>query len=102
MYFFTDKKTNSIEWTVQTGLAQIYALRFKFMNTSGKSLPVHFQFIDSKGIVLKEDTLNFPVTPDKWKMMSTTTGSYINAGKYTVRLSADSMLNFAVDALEIQ
>lgn len=100
--FFIDKKTNSIEWTVQTGLAQIYALRFKFMNTSGKSLPVHFQFIDSKGIVLKEDTLNFPVTPDKWKMMSTTTGSYINAGKYTVRLSADSMLNFAVDALEIQ
>lgn len=100
--FFLDSKENVIEWTVQTGLAQIYALRFKFINTSGKPLPVRFQFIDSKGIVLKDDILNFPATPDNWKMLSTTTGTYTNAGKYTVRLSADNMEDFAIDALELQ
>ena len=33
-------KGNSIEWNVSTGLVQVYALRFKYMNTSGKPIPV--------------------------------------------------------------
>ena len=60
--------------------------RFKYMNTTGKPIPVLMKFIDSKGVVLKEDILNFPETPDKWKMMSTTTGTFINAGHYKVLL----------------
>ena len=73
--FLVKEKSNSIEWNVSTGLAQVYALRFKYMNTTGKPIPVLMKFIDSKGVVLKEDVLNFPETPDKWKMMSTTTGT---------------------------
>ena len=69
--FFGKGKKNSIEWSVSTGLAQIYALRFKYMNTTGKPLPVRMQFIDSKGVMLKDDILTFPETPDKWKMVST-------------------------------
>ena len=61
------------------------------MNTTGKPIPVLMKFIDSKGVVLKEDILNFPETPDKWKMMSTTTGTFINAGHYKVLLSAENM-----------
>jgi len=49
------------------------------------------QFIDSKGVTLKDDILTFPETPDKWKMMSTTTGTFINAGYYKVLLSAEDM-----------
>ena len=33
-------KGNSIEWNVSTGLVQVYALRFKYMNTRGKPIPV--------------------------------------------------------------
>ena len=84
--FFGKGKGNSIEWNVSTGLAQVYALRFKYMNTTGKPIPVLMKFIDSKGVVLKEDVLNLPETPDKWKMMSTTTGTFINAGHYKVLL----------------
>lgn len=100
--FFGKGKSNCIEWTVQTGLAQVYALRFKFMNTSAKPLPVRMQFVDAKGVVLKDDTLNFPVTPQKWRMLSTTTGTFINAGTYKVRLMAEEMDGLAFDALDMQ
>ena len=44
---------------ISTGLAQVYALRFKYMNVTGKPMKVRMQFIDSKGVVLKEDNLTF-------------------------------------------
>ncbi len=100
--FFGTGKKNSIEWTIQTGLAQVYALRFKFMNQSGKPIPVNLKLIAPNGSVLKDDTLNFPDTPDKWRMMSTTTGGYINAGTYKVILSAEDMDKLSFEALDVQ
>ncbi len=100
--FFGKGQKNSIEWNVSTGLAQVYALRFKYMNTTGRPMPVRMQFVDSKGVVLKDDILTFPETPEKWKMMSTTTGTFINAGYYKVQLSAEDMNGLAFDALDIQ
>ncbi len=99
---FGSGKNNSIEWNISTGLAQVYVLRFKYMNRSGKLLPVRMQFIDEKGIVLKEDTLTFPDTPEKWRMMNTTTGTYINAGHYRVVISGDDLEGLLFDALDIQ
>ena len=100
--FFGTGAKNSIEWSVSTGLAQVYALRFKYMNASGKPLTVRMQFIDSKGIVLKDDNITFPDTPEKWRMMSTTTGTFINAGHYCVLLTATDMNGLSFDALDIQ
>lgn len=96
------KTNSSIEWNISTGLAQVYALRFKYMNATGRPMPVRMKFIDSKGGVLKEDILTFPETPGKWKMMSTTTGTFINAGQYRVILSAEDMDGMALDGLEVQ
>ena len=100
--FFGAGKNNSIEWTISTGLAQVYALRFKFMNLSGKPIPVNLKLIAPNGSVLKNDTLTFPDTPEKWRMMSTTTGGYINAGTYKVILSAENMDKLSFDALDVQ
>ena len=100
--FFGAGKNNSIEWTISTGLAQVYALRFKFMNLSGKPIPVNLKLIAPNGSVLKNDTLTFPDTPEKWRMMSTTTGGYINAGTYKVILSTENMDKLSFDALDVQ
>ena len=72
------------------------------MYASGKPLAVRMQFIDSKGVVLKDDVLSFPETTEKWRMMSTTTGTFINAGYYRVVLSADDMSGLAFDALDVE
>ncbi len=100
--FFGVGQKNSIEWTISTGLAQVYALRFKFMNQSGQPIPVNLKLIAPNGAVLKDDIVNFPDTPDKWRMMSTTTGGYINAGTYKVILSAENMDKLSFDALDVQ
>ncbi len=100
--FFGGGKKNSIEWTISTGLAQVYAFRFKFMNQSGKPMPVNLKLIAPNGSILKDDTLTFPDTPEKWRMMSTTTGGYINAGTYRLILSADDMDQLSFDAVDVQ
>ncbi|MDE5666564.1 MAG: beta-galactosidase, partial [Duncaniella sp.] len=98
--FFSGK--GSIEWTISTGLAQVYALRFKFMNTNKQAVAVNLKLIAPNGAVLKDDTINLPDTPEKWRMLSTTTGGYINAGTYKVIVSATDLSGVAFDSLEIQ
>lgn len=100
--FFGKGNKNSITWNISTGLAQVYALRFKYMNSTGKPIKVRMQFIDSKGGILKDDELTFADTPAKWRLLSTTTGSYINAGYYKVVLSAENMEGLALEALDVQ
>ncbi len=93
---------NSIQWTINTGLAQIYALRFNYMNTTVKPIKAHFQIFTSNGILLKDDEITFSETPDKWKQISTTTGSYINAGKYFVRITGENIDGLSFESLEVQ
>jgi hypothetical protein len=100
--FFAAGKKSSITWEISTGLAQIYALRFKYMNTTGKPIRARMQLIDSKGGVLKDDELTFAETPEKWRLVSTTTGGYINAGKYRVVISADDMNGLSFATLDVQ
>ena len=80
----------------EAGLEQLKEDKQK--KTKGKDM----QFIDSKGVVLKEDNLTLAEPPGKWRMLSTTTGTYINAGYYKVVLSAPDMEGLALDALDVQ
>jgi hypothetical protein len=95
-------KKNSITWEISTGLAQVYALRFRYMNTTGKPIHAHMQLIDSKDGVLKDDEITFAETPKKWRMVSTTTGGYINAGKYRIVITADDMNGLSFETLGVQ
>jgi hypothetical protein len=99
---FGQGKGNSIQWTITTGLAQVYALRFNYMNTSGKPVKVRMQFVNAKGAVLRNDEITFPERLEKWRLLSTTTGTYINAGTYKVIISADDAEGLAFESLEVQ
>ena len=46
---------------------------------------------DSKRIVLVDKEISFPTTPNKFKMLSTTTGTQINAGTYILRIEAPEL-----------
>lgn len=96
------KKSGSIEWTISTGLAQIYALRFNYMNLSGKPVKAHLKFVSANGAILRNDEITFPETPEKWKQISTTTGTYINAGTYKVLITANEAAGLGFESLEVQ
>ncbi|MDD4992623.1 MAG: malectin domain-containing carbohydrate-binding protein [Paludibacter sp.] len=95
-------KAGSIQWTISTGLAQVYALRFNYLNTSGKPIKAKFQFVAANGTVLKNDEITFPETAEKWKQISTTTGGYINAGLYKVIITAENPEGLGFESLEVQ
>lgn len=93
---------NSIQWEINTGLAQVYALRFNYMNGSGKPIKARLQFLAANGTLLRDDEITFPDTPEKWKQISTTTGTYINAGKYFVRIFGENIEGLSFESLEVQ
>jgi hypothetical protein len=72
------------------------------MNPTDKVLHLRMKFISSDGTVLKDDEITFPNTPEKWRMISTTTGTFINAGHYKVILSAPDMNGICFESLTVQ
>ncbi|MBQ7421670.1 MAG: beta-galactosidase [Prevotella sp.] len=88
------------EWTITPGVAREYALRFRFRNTTGNAVKGRLRIIDSKGTTLQDREITFPVTPKKFKTLSSTTGTQINAGRYRVIVSEAKGVEF--ETLEVQ
>lgn len=99
---FKSGNRNSIEWNISTGLAAEYALRFRFMNISGQQKDVNVRLVAADGRVLKDDRMAVPVAGEKWRILNTTTGSFINAGHYRVIISAPDLDGIWFDALDVQ
>ena len=99
---FEEGTNNSIEWDISVGLAQVYALRFKYMNTSDKPISVSVKIIDNSGGVVNDNTISFPKAGEKWQIVNTTTQRYINAGNYKIRLEANDMSGLCFNILDVQ
>jgi len=78
--------TKANQFIIKPGLGQEYALRFRYKNTTGQPQKARMTITDSKRTVLVDREVTFPPTPNKFKMLSTTTGTQINAGTYTVKV----------------
>jgi hypothetical protein len=98
----TSKTSHSITWTISPGLAGVYALRFKYMNINEHPINATIKVLASDDRVMREDKIQFPSAPEKWRMVSTTTGAYINAGHYRVVISGENLDGLWLDALDIQ
>jgi hypothetical protein len=79
----------SIEWTVKVGVADTYGLRFRFTSSAATAIPMRLEVIASDGRVLSTRQLEFPLTErGKTGIVPASTGVIINAGTYTIRLTA--------------
>ena len=78
-------------FVIKPGLGQEYALRFRYKNTTGQPVKARLTLTDSKKTVLVDRSLTFPPTPNKFKMLSTTTGTQINAGTYRLTVEAPDL-----------
>ena len=70
---------------ITPGVAREYALRFRYRN-EGEPVTVQMRIIDEKGIVLVDREILIPTQKKKFKLLSTTTGTQINAGNYHLQL----------------
>ena len=85
------KASTATSFIIKPGLGQEYALRFRYKNTSGAPVKARMTITDSKRTVLVDRDITFPTTPNKFKMLSTTTGTQINAGTYTVKIETQDV-----------
>ncbi len=99
---FTQKTNNKIEFEVKPGVAGIYLMRFKFMNRNETPLKVKFKMEDAYGILMRNDTIEFFPSSEKWKILNTTSGGYINAGTYKITLEGDDLKGLMLDNFEFQ
>ncbi|MEL1252493.1 malectin domain-containing carbohydrate-binding protein [Flavobacterium sp. DGU38] len=99
---FKEKTKNSIQFEVKPGVAGIYLMRFRFMNRNETPLKVKFKMEDAYGILMRNDTIEFPSATEKWKILNTTSGGYINAGTYKITIESDDMKGLLLDNFEFQ
>ena len=78
-------------WEIKLGLGQEYAIRFRYKNTTGEAITARLRIVDSKNATLVDRDLTFPPTPNKFKMLSTTTGTQINAGTYRLTVEGKQL-----------
>ncbi|WP_448698352.1 malectin domain-containing carbohydrate-binding protein [Mucilaginibacter sp. AW1-3] len=93
----------SVTWNISPGVADIYTLRIKYLNTTGKTLTADVKVLAADGTVMKAGLMEFPVVNDgKWKTVETTTGTSINAGNYKVLITAKDATGLSISGLEVQ
>ena len=85
------KSQGSTTFIIKPGLGQEYALRFRYKNTTGNAVKARMTITDSKRTVLVDRDVTFPPTPNKFKILSTTTGTQINAGTYVVKIDTSEV-----------
>ncbi len=99
---FKEKTKNSIQFEVKPGVAGIYLMRFRFMNKNETPVKVKFKMEDAYGILMRNDEIEFSTASEKWKVLSTTSGGYINAGTYKITLESEDIKGLLLDSFEFQ
>lgn len=100
---FTKPVGGQIDFTITPGVADVYSITFRYSNTGTETRKGQWQLIQADGTVMKTEAIEFTNTRDgKWNYFTTTTGSMINAGKYTVRITATDAEGVAVGGLDVQ
>ena len=89
-------------WKIQTGLGKEYALRFRYKNTGNEPVVATMRITDSKGALLVDKEVTFPVNPKKFRTLSTTTDTQINAGSYTLTVTAQKADGLTFERVDVQ
>ncbi len=96
-----DVNADKFSFDIQMGLAQEYALRFRYKNVDTKLARGHWTLLSSvDGRLVAEGDITFPQTPAKFKVVNTTTGTFVNAGNY--RLVVNGVENVEFESVEVQ
>ncbi|MDR0811556.1 MAG: malectin, partial [Paludibacter sp.] len=99
--FETTPDAKTFTFTITPGVASVYALRFKYQNTGKEGVKARIKIISANGQTMRDDEIDFPQTPAKWKILNTTTGTQINAGTYKVVINSN-LSNLKFESLEVQ
>jgi hypothetical protein len=94
---------SQIEWPVQIGVADKYALTLKYYSDKEKPVSGTIQWIGAGNTMMQEEKVNFTFTKEgKWNQFTIHTPGMINAGNYAIRLQITHAAGLLVSGIEIQ
>jgi hypothetical protein len=100
---FTKPAGAQVDVTINTGVGDVYSITIRYSNASTETKKGSWQLIAADGTVMKTEPMEFTNTREgKWNYFSTTSGSMINAGKYTVRIIAVDAEGVAIGGVDVQ
>ncbi len=92
-----------VEWPVHTGVADQYAITFKYYYPLQQEIKGRLQLISSVDDVMLDEELTIGFTrPGKWNTVTFNTPGMINAGHYRVRFITENGQQLAIRSVEIQ
>jgi hypothetical protein len=101
---FNKPSTNNLlEWKFDVGVADMYSLTISYNNPNAKTINGTLEIFSADGTLLKKEDVEFKATrPGKSNYISTTTGTMINAGKYSIQLRAKDASGLSINSLDVQ
>ncbi|AEV99915.1 glycoside hydrolase [Niastella koreensis] len=100
---FTRPAGGQADVAINTGVGDVYSITFRYYNPSTEIRKATWQLIQADGTVLKTEPMEFTNTREgKWNYFTTTSGSMINAGKYTIRITATDAEGVAIGGIDVQ
>jgi len=98
----TNYKGDTTQWDIQVGVSDKYALTVKYRwENPDTTATLEVRLPDST--LIYSETVHLKTSlPNKWNYISTTTGTMINAGRYTVTLVVPTHENLKIDELQVQ
>ncbi len=93
---------DTTEWSIDIGVGDTYSLTVKY-RWLGSPTNATWEIRMVDGTLIKKEPVALATTlPAKWNYITTTTGTMINAGRYTVRLIVHAEKEFRVSELQVQ
>lgn len=100
---FTKSAGAQVDVAINTGVGDVYSITIRYFNPSTETRKATWQLIAADGTVMKTEPMELTTTREgKWNYFSTTSGSMINAGKYTVRIIATDAEGVAIGGVDVQ
>jgi beta-galactosidase len=100
---FTKPAGAQVDVTINTGVGDVYSITIRYTNPSTEAKKGSWQLIAADGTVMKTEAIEFTNSREgKWNYFTTTSGSMINAGKYTVRIIAENAEGVAIGGVDVQ
>lgn len=100
---FSSGNTSSVAWDISIGAADAYSLTIRYVNPSDNILEGTLELLQADGTLLKKEKVVFtPSKPGKWNYIATATGSMINAGNYSIRITATAAGALGIGGLDVQ
>ncbi|HEX2630245.1 MAG TPA: malectin domain-containing carbohydrate-binding protein, partial [Chitinophagaceae bacterium] len=97
------KNSVAIEWPIQTGVADVYAITVKYFYPGEQPIKGTMQLIGAGGTMMLNEPVSFTFTrAGKWNQFTFDTKSMINAGNYKVRLVIENAEGLAISSIEVQ